>query len=121
MRSPTLAGWAFILGDPLGLRFARSFEKHCAEQTTSIGSDQSFGLGFGIDGMKSPLRELGSAGKYRWGGFYSTAFSIDPEEHMIVIFMTQLHPTGDLTLDRKLERWRIRRSSNEAAEGAAAF
>jgi hypothetical protein len=40
---------------------------------------------------------------------------------MIVIFMTQLHPTGDLTLDRKLERWRIRRSSNEAAEGAAAF
>jgi hypothetical protein len=64
MRSPTLAGWAFILGDLLGLRFARSFEKHCAEQTTSIGSDQSFGLGFGIDGMKSPLRELGSAGKY---------------------------------------------------------
>jgi len=64
-----------------------------------IGPDQGFGLGFGVDGVKSPLSELGSPGQYNWGGFFYTAFVIDPKEQMISIFMAQLHPTGDLTLD----------------------
>jgi CubicO group peptidase (beta-lactamase class C family) len=45
---------------------------------------------------------LGSAGEYNWGGFFYTGFTIDPKEQMIVIFMAQLHPTGDLTLDREV-------------------
>jgi CubicO group peptidase (beta-lactamase class C family) len=49
--------------------------------------DQSFGLGFGIDGVKTPLHELGSPGQYQWGGFYYTDFTIDPFEDMITIFM----------------------------------
>jgi CubicO group peptidase (beta-lactamase class C family) len=56
--------------------------------------DQSFGLGFGIDGVKTPLHGLGSPGQYQWGGFYYTAFTIDPVEDMITVFMAQLHP-GD--------------------------
>jgi CubicO group peptidase (beta-lactamase class C family) len=63
-----------------------------------IGPDQAFGLGFGIDGVKSPLSELGSPGEYNWGGFFYTAFVIDPKEQMITVFMAQLHPTGDLNL-----------------------
>ena len=39
--------------------------------------------------------------QYNWGGFFYTAFVIDPKEQMITIFMAQLHPTGDLTLDRQ--------------------
>ncbi len=62
------------------------------------GPDQAFGLGFGINGVKSPLSELGSPGEYNWGGFYYTAFVIDPKEQMITVFMAQLHPTGDLNL-----------------------
>jgi CubicO group peptidase (beta-lactamase class C family) len=72
------------------------------DQLGKIGSDQGFGLGFGIDGVKAPLSELGSPGEYAWGGFFFTTFSIDPKEQMIVIFMAQLHPTGDLTLDRQV-------------------
>jgi CubicO group peptidase (beta-lactamase class C family) len=72
------------------------------DQLGKIGPDQGFGLGFGIDGVKGPLSELGSAGEYAWGGFFYTAFTIDPKEQMIVIFMAQLHPTGDLTLDREV-------------------
>jgi CubicO group peptidase (beta-lactamase class C family) len=72
------------------------------DQLGKIGPDQGFGLGFGIDGVKGPLSELGSAGEYAWGGFFYTAFTIDPTEQMIVIFMAQLHPTGDLTLDREV-------------------
>lgn len=68
----------------------------------SSGEDFGFGLGFGVNGVKAPLSELGSAGEYNWGGFFYTAFSIDPKEQMIVIFMGQLHPAGDLTLDRQV-------------------
>jgi CubicO group peptidase (beta-lactamase class C family) len=73
------------------------------DQLGQISSDRSFGLGFGIEGIKTPLAELGSAGEYEWGGFYYTAFSVDPKEQMIVIFMAQLHPAGGLSLDREVE------------------
>jgi CubicO group peptidase (beta-lactamase class C family) len=74
------------------------------DQLGRISDEQSFGLGFGIDGVKTPLHELGSAGSFNWGGFFYTAFSVDPKEDMIVIFMGQLHPTGDLELDRQVHQ-----------------
>jgi CubicO group peptidase (beta-lactamase class C family) len=80
----------------------KSVELMTHDQLGQIASDQGFGLGFGIDGVKKPLSELGSAGSYDWGGFFYTAFSIDPKEQMIVVFMAQLHPTGDLHLDRQV-------------------
>jgi CubicO group peptidase (beta-lactamase class C family) len=73
------------------------------DQLGKIGPDQGFGLGFGIAGVKGPLLELGSVGEYSWGGFFYTAFTVDPKEQMIVIFMAQLHPAGDLTLDRQVD------------------
>ena len=72
------------------------------DQLGKISPDMGFGLGFGIDGVKGPLTELGSVGQYKWGGFFYTGFSIDPKEQMIVVFMAQLHPAGDLTLDRQV-------------------
>lgn len=63
--------------------------------------NMGFGIGFGVDGAKGPLQEIGSDGALGWGGFFYTLFKIDPKEQMIIIFMGQLHPTGDLTLDRE--------------------
>jgi CubicO group peptidase (beta-lactamase class C family) len=80
----------------------KSIELMTHDQVGKINSDMDFGLGFGIDGVKTPLPELGSPGQYGWGGFFYTKFSIDPKEQMIVIFMAQLHPTGNLTLDRQI-------------------
>ena len=80
----------------------KSVELMTHDQLGKIGPDQSFGLGFGIEGVKTPLDELGTPGEYGWGGFFFTAFSVDPKEDMIVIFMGQLHPTGDLLLDRQV-------------------
>jgi CubicO group peptidase (beta-lactamase class C family) len=80
----------------------KSVELMTQDQLGKIGSDQGFGLGFGVNGVKAPLSELGSPGEYYWGGFFYTQFSIDPKEQMIVIFMGQLHPDGDLTLDRQV-------------------
>ena len=89
------------LGD-VRLLSPKSIELMTQDQLGKISSEQSFGLGFGIDGIKTPLAELGSAGEYKWSGFYYTAFSIDPKEQMIVIFMGQLHPAGGLSLDRQV-------------------
>lgn len=80
----------------------KSVELMSHDQLGKISPDMGFGLGFGVDGIKGPLPELGSVGSYNWGGFFYTTFSIDPKEEMIVIFMAQLHPTGDLTLDRQV-------------------
>ena len=80
----------------------KSVELMSQDQLGKIGPDQGFGLGFGVDGVKAPLAELGSPGQYAWGGFFYTAFTIDPKEQMILIFMGQLHPTGDLTLDNQV-------------------
>lgn len=78
----------------------KTIELMTHDQLGKAGPDQGFGLGFGVDGVKTPLRELGSPGEFGWGGFFYTAFDIDPKEEMITIFMAQLHPTGDLNLDR---------------------
>jgi CubicO group peptidase (beta-lactamase class C family) len=72
------------------------------DQLGKIDPGQGFGLGFGVEGVKAPLSELGSPGTYVWGGFFFTSFSVDPKEQMIVIFMAQLHPAEDVTLDREV-------------------
>jgi len=78
----------------------KSVELMTHDQLGKIGPDQGFGLGFGVDGVKEPLSELGSVGEFNWGGFFYTGFNIDPKEQIIFIFMGQQHPTGELMLDR---------------------
>ena len=82
----------------------KSVELMTGDQLGKIDSGEGFGfgLGFAVNGVKAPLPELGSPGEYSWGGFFYTEFSIDPKEQMIVIFMGQLHPSGDLTLNRQV-------------------
>jgi CubicO group peptidase (beta-lactamase class C family) len=80
----------------------KSVELMTSDSLGKISPDQGFGLGFGIEGIKAPLSELGSPGEYNWGGFFYTGFSIDPKEQMIVIFMAQLHPEGGLTLNQQV-------------------
>jgi CubicO group peptidase (beta-lactamase class C family) len=85
------------------LLIRKSIELMTHDQLGKISADEGFGLGFGVEGVKAPLSELGSPGEYNWGGFFTTAFSIDPKEQMIVIFMSQIHPNGDLKLDRQVK------------------
>jgi CubicO group peptidase (beta-lactamase class C family) len=80
----------------------KSVELMTHDQLGKIDPDRGFGLGFGVDGVKAPLSELGSPGTFQWGGFFYTGFIVDPKEQMIVVFMAQLHPTGDLTLDHEV-------------------
>ncbi|MDZ7679896.1 MAG: serine hydrolase domain-containing protein [Acidimicrobiales bacterium] len=56
------------------------------------------GMGFGLTmavGL-GPARtaQIGSVGDYMWGGMASTTFWCDPAEELLVVFMTQLIPSG---------------------------
>jgi CubicO group peptidase (beta-lactamase class C family) len=62
-----------------------------------------FGLGFAIRTERGSHGEIESNGTYLWGGFFYTWFWVDPEEEMIYIFMSQLHPAGGLTLNNKFK------------------
>jgi CubicO group peptidase (beta-lactamase class C family) len=81
----------------------KSVELMTSDSLGKISPDQGFGLGFGIEGVKQPLSELGSPGAYDWSGFYYTSFVIDPKEQMIVIFMAQLHPHAGVDIDEKVK------------------
>jgi CubicO group peptidase (beta-lactamase class C family) len=81
----------------------KSVELMTHDQLGPIDAERGFGLGFGVDGAKLPLPEIGSVGSFNWGGFFYTSFVVDPKEDMIVISMAQLHPAGGLTLDAKVK------------------
>ena len=53
-----------------------------------------FGLGFSVVEDPVAARYTSSAGEFGWGGAASTAFWVDPEERMEVLFFTQLLPSS---------------------------
>ena len=51
---------------------------------------QSYGLGAGVITDPAQAGVISSKGEYSWGGIANTKFWIDPEEDLIVVFMTQV-------------------------------
>lgn len=51
---------------------------------------QSFGLGAGVITDPAQAQVISSQGEYSWGGIANTKFWIDPEEDLIVVFMSQV-------------------------------
>jgi CubicO group peptidase (beta-lactamase class C family) len=97
---------------------AKSIDLMTHDQLGSSIPDRDFGLGFGIDGVKTPLHELGSAGQYGWGGFFYTEFTIDPNEDMFTVFMAQLHP-GDSSIMGEFHTLAYAALEHENGEGAS--
>lgn len=65
------------------------------------------GMGFGLTvsvGL-GPERSqvIGSAGDFMWGGAASTIFWVDPVEDLVVVFMTQLLPSGTFNFRGQLK------------------
>lgn len=61
-----------------------------------------FGLGFAMTLGEVETGTLGH-GDYYWGGAASTIFWVDPVEDMVVIFMTQLMPSGTFNFRGQLK------------------
>ncbi len=64
------------------------------------------GIGFGLGGavLLDPVRAHipSSPGEFAWGGMASTAFWIDRDEDLSVVFMTQLIPSSSYPIRRAL-------------------
>ena len=61
-----------------------------------------FGLGFAVLLDPTVAQVIGSRGEYYWGGAASTAFFIAPAEELVMIFLTQLMPSGTYPFRREL-------------------
>jgi CubicO group peptidase (beta-lactamase class C family) len=61
-----------------------------------------FGLGFAMTLSEVDTGALGE-GDYYWGGAASTIFWVDPKEDLIVIFMTQVMPSGSFNFRGQLK------------------
>ncbi|MFC1551536.1 serine hydrolase domain-containing protein, partial [Candidatus Latescibacterota bacterium] len=62
--------------DGVRLISTKTAELMTADHVGNSSENVAFGYGFAIDGVKSPVHELGSVGKYGWGGYYYTRFFI---------------------------------------------
>jgi CubicO group peptidase (beta-lactamase class C family) len=69
-----------------------------------VGFDgMGFGLTVAVSGGPAATQAAGSAGEYMWGGAASTIFWIDPAEDLVVVFMTQLMPSGTFNFRGQLK------------------
>ena len=59
-----------------------------------------FGLGFQVISDLGKAGELGSVGSYSWGGAFYTSFWIDPSEHLVGVFMSQVRPVDSDVADK---------------------
>jgi CubicO group peptidase (beta-lactamase class C family) len=63
---------------------------------------ESFGLGFFVVEDLGARGKPGSVGEYGWGGAYHSQYWVDPAEDLVVVYMTQLIPAGNLDDTDKL-------------------
>lgn len=57
---------------------------------------EGFGLGFSVVEDLGVRGVPGSVGEYGWGGAYHSVYWVDPGEALVVVYMTQLIPAGDI-------------------------
>jgi len=55
-----------------------------------------FGLGYSVATDLGARGTLGSEGEYGWGGAYHSTYWVDPEEELVVVYLTQLIPSNGL-------------------------
>lgn len=63
---------------------------------------QGFGLGVSVKVDVAKSQVNGSVGEYGWGGLASTNFLVDPQEQMVMVFMTQLMPSSTYPIRQQL-------------------
>jgi len=69
-----------------------------------VGFDgMGFGLTVAVAKGPADTQVVGSPGEFMWGGFASTIFWVDPVDEVVVVFMTQLLPSGTFNFRGQLK------------------
>jgi len=66
-----------------------------SNQTATLFSQsgQGFGLGFRVLEQPGADGRIESVGTFGWGGAYGSTYEVDPNEHLVLVFMIQLLPS----------------------------
>jgi CubicO group peptidase (beta-lactamase class C family) len=67
-----------------------------------FGMGMGFGLGFSVLQDVGARGTLGSVGEYGWGGAYHSVYWVDPAEQLVVVYFTQILPSGSVDDHNKL-------------------
>lgn len=86
--------------DGVRLLSRKTVELMTTDHVGDLKKDSGFGLGVSVVRNLREAGALTSLGTFGWGGFWYTAFFIDPTEQLIGICMGQLHPTGPAVLNK---------------------
>jgi CubicO group peptidase (beta-lactamase class C family) len=62
----------------------------------AFNDGQGFGLGFSVVTDVGARGTPGSVGEFGWGGAYHSTYWVDPKEQLVVVYLTQLIPAGDI-------------------------
>lgn len=66
-------------------------------RTINFGRDgQGFGLGFSVVKDVGAYGAPSSVGEFGWGGAYHSNYWVDPKEQLVVVYLTQLLPAGNI-------------------------
>ncbi|MDT7838896.1 serine hydrolase [Aquabacterium sp. OR-4] len=77
---------------------------HVSGRYSGYGGDgEGAGFGFWVQASPGSRSELGSPGAYGWGSAYAPQYLVDPQQRLLVVFMTQLRPAGDSTLNQRIK------------------
>lgn len=68
----------------------------------AFNEGQGFGLGFSVVQDVGARGVPGSVGEFGWGGAYHSTYWVDPQEQLVVVYFTQLIPTGGVDDHGKL-------------------
>lgn len=67
------------------------------------GDAEGAGLGFWVASSPGTNSELASPGAYGWGSAYSPQYVVDPQQRMVFVYMAQLRPAGDSTINQRVK------------------
>ncbi|GIV79735.1 MAG: serine hydrolase [Litorilinea sp.] len=71
---------------------------------TDVAPQHGYGFGLGVSVLVDVAASAapGSPGAYGWGGAAATRFWIDPQEDLIIVFMTQIMPSSYYPVQREV-------------------
>lgn len=68
------------------------------------GADgEGAGFGFWVASSPGTNSELASPGAYGWGSAYSPQYVVDPQQRTVFVYMAQLRPAGDSTINQRVK------------------
>ena len=64
-------------------------------QSGTLRSSTGLGFGFGFETVdRYGAKGMAAVGTFGWGGAYGSTYEVDPADHLVLVFMTQLMPGG---------------------------